>query len=990
MTRNAARFSRLIVCLVTLSLANLAISREADQPVSVDAAILDALVARNIGPANMGGRTVAIAGVDSDPNVVYVGTASGGLWKTTDSGATWKGLFDNQTSVCIGDVAVSQSNPDIVWVGTGEANARNSVAWGDGVYKSVDGGSTWTNMGLRDSHSIGRIAIHPKDPNIVYVAALGHLWGPNKERGVFKTTDGGKTWDLCKFIDENTGFIDLKMDPAEPDILYAAAYCVRRNAFSGGNPTTVLGPGAGLYKTSDGGKKWAKMEGGLPTNRYGRCGLDIYRKDPNIIYAVVQTEETTAGEGNSGNKQNGTGSPKAGGIFRSEDKGATWKHVNTLCPRPFYFGQVRIDPSDDKRIYVLGVQMFISDDAGKKFDPLGGAGTGGGKGLHADHHALWVNPKDSTIVWLGNDGGVDISRDKAKTFRGIRAMSLGQFYGISADMSKPYYVYGGLQDNGGWGGPSATYDKAGIRLSQWFTISGGDGFHTQSDPTDPNIVYTESQYGNPSRANVASKGKGGKGGKGGGGKGGMSVKGFGGRFNWSTPMLLSPHDPKTFFYGGNFLLMSTERGSNFKKISPNLTYGPDTGKSADNGHTLFTIGESPKKKGVIWTGADDGCIFVTTDGGDMWTDVSAIPLMPKESCISRVEPSHFDEATCYVSITRYRNDDRKPYIFKTTDYGSTWQNVTGNLPPSGSVHVVIESSRNKNLLFCGTEFGLFVTLDGGVSWRPMKSGLPTVAVHDLVIHPRERDLILGTHGRSVIVIDDIGPLEQMTPELLAKPSHFFSVRPTTAFQWQDSQPPAANEFAGKNPEYGALLRYYLKAGVPQPVSITITDSMGAQIATLKGDSSAGLHQIVWNLQADGKTTTVAAGEYWALLNAATQKQYQKIHVEAEPKPEKKDDNKGDKKDDKGDKKDDKGDKKGVDKDKKGPDKADDKADKKADDKKKDGGKGDGDDVGLRGLRRARMDRFSPALMEGPRPVWEARDEAICLATGRWVAWPLET
>ena len=379
-------------------------------------------------------------------------------------------------------------------------------------------------------------------------------------------------------------------------------------------------------------------------------------------------------------------------------------------------------------------------------------------------------------------------------------------------------------------------------------------------------------------------------------RGGISAKGSGGRFNWSTPMLLSPHDPKTLFYGAQFLLMSTERGANFKKISPNLTYGLDAGKSADSGHTLFTIGESPVKKGVIWTGSDDGCIYVTRDGGEMWTDVSAVPFMPKDSCISRVEPSHFDEGTCYVSITRYRNDDRKPYIFKTTDFGVTWRNITANLPANGSVHCVIESPRNQHLLFCGTEFGLFVSLDGGESWHPMKGGMPTMAVHDLVIHPRDRDLVIGTHGRSLFVIDNIGPLEQMTSEVLGKSAHFFRVRPAVAFEWKSSPPPASNEFVGKNPAYGALIRYYLKSGATQPVMITITDAAGARIASLKGPSTPGLHQVVWDLHAEGKDKPVAPGDFWALLNAGTAKQYQKIHVEAEAKVvEKKEEDKGDKK-----------------------------------------------------------------------------------------------
>jgi photosystem II stability/assembly factor-like uncharacterized protein len=868
MTRNLVRNYLVLACLASLLLLHLLWPSEASQQVVVDANLLETFVARNIGPANMGGRMVAIAGVDNDPKIVYVAAASGGLWKTVDSGETWAPIFDHQTSVCIGDVAVSQSNPNIVWVGTGEHNARNSVTWGDGVYKSTDGGATWLHMGLKDSHTIGRIAIHPKNPDIVYVAVLGHLWGPNEERGIFKTTDGGMTWTVSKFIDNNTGFVDLKMDPAEPDILYSAAYCVRRGGFSAGNPAIFLGPGAGLYKTSDGGKNWEKMANGLPTNQYGRCGLDIFRNDPNVVYAVVQTEKTPTGNANEGGPPNGNKGPDAGGIFRSNDKGKTWKFLNTLVPRPFYYGQIRVDPNDDKRIYVLGASFFQSDDGGKTFV----TGAKGG-GVHGDHHALWVNPKDSNNVWLGNDGGFYVSLDRVKSFKALRAAPLGQFYGISVDMSKPYYVYGGMQDNGCWGGPSATHDAAGIRQSAWFRCLGGDGFHTQCDPTDPNTVYVESQWGGLSRVNVAAKGKGG--GKGAGGGAFVSPKSLA-RFNWSTPMLLSPHDPKTLYYGGNVLLMSSERGANWKQISASLTYGPESGKSADYGHTLFTIGESPKKKGVLWTGSDDGRIFVTKDGGAHWEDVSTIPGMPKDSCISRVEPSHFDDAGCYVSMTRYRNDDRKPYIFKTTDFGATWKNITGNLPESGSIHVVIESSRNKNLLFCGSEFGLFASLDGGNSWQPMIGGLPTVAIHDLVIHPRERDLVIGTHGRSVYIIDNIGPLEQMTPEALAKPGYLFAIRPAVAFKVKSSAPaPKSNDFVGENPPFGAIIRYHVRTAT---VSLTIEDGAGKHVAKLRTAEGGGMQQAVWDLRKD-QGTVVQVGEYRAVLEVGDQRLVQGIRVE---------------------------------------------------------------------------------------------------------------
>ena len=864
---------------------------------ALDANVLDAFQARNIGPAKMGGRTVALAGVNDQPNIVYAGTASGGVWKTTNSGTSWTPIFDNQSSVSVGDVAVCQTNPDIVWVGTGEHNPRNSVAWGDGVYKSVNGGKTWQHMGLSDTHSIGRIVIDPKQPDIVYVAAMGHTWSPNKERGIYKTTDGGKTWEQCKYWDENTGVIELKMDPTDSSILYAAAWQVRRDAFSAGEPINVFGPHAGLYKTTDGGKNWEKLTNGLPTGQVGRCGIDIYRKDPNVIYAIVNAKGKGGGKGGGGGGggkggkggggkgigTEGAGDPNAGGTYRSDDKGKTWKNLNTNTPRPMYFSQIRVDPTDDKRVYVLGVQMYVSDDGGKTFETRFTSGLGNPlNSPHADHHAMWINPKNSSEIFEGDDGGIWHSKDKAATFQQFVSMPLGQYYGISCDMRKPYWVFGGCQDNGGFGTPSATTDPAGIRTNLVVYISGGDGFHTQNDPINWNIVYTESQNGGLQRVDLTKKGKGkgttgdgdfdidedlpldgdgqdqkkddqktnvtkkddqkkddtkkddtkdkkdepqkkggGGGGGGGGGKGGGGIKpGGNNRWNWSTPMLLSPHDPWTFYCGSQFLFMSKEQGSNPKAISPDLTYGPGAkdfaydalakqdgkekkddpankdeqakgGKGGFGGggggggaHSLFTIGESPRKRGVIWTGSDDGRIMLTKDFGATWADVSVIAGFPKDRCISRVEPSNFADGTCYVSITRYRNDDRKPYIFKTTDYGKTWENITSNLPENGSVHVVIESSRNKHLLFCGTEFGLFASMDGAKSWQRMKGGMPTVAVHDLIIHPRDRDLVVGTHGRSIFVFDDISSLEHMTPDILAKPAHLFDIRPATAFKWK--------------------------------------------------------------------------------------------------------------------------------------------------------------------------------------------------------------
>jgi photosystem II stability/assembly factor-like uncharacterized protein len=860
--RTPARL-KLLAAVSLLVLAHPLWPTPAPQRPGFDPRLLDAFQARCIGPANMGGRITDIAVVEPDAKIIYVATASGGLWKTTDAGGTWSPVFDHETSVCLGSVAVSQSNPDVVWVGTGEANARNSVTWGDGVYRSTDGGKSWKNMGLKDSHTIGRVVIHPNNPDIVYVAALGHLWGPSKERGIFKTTDGGKTWQTSKFLNEDTGFVDLAMDPSEPDILYACAYQVRRDAFSGGNPVVQLGANAGLYKTADGGKTWEKMTNGLPDARYGRCGVSVYRKDPNVVYAVVQTDRTPVTV--AGAAANGKSGPEAGGVFRSKDKGKTWEHVNSLCPRPFYYGQIRIDPSDDQRIYVLGTNFHVSTDGGAKLGL-------GGKGHHPDNHALWIDPKDSNHLILGNDGGLYFSGDRAKSWTHITRMAIGQFYGISVDMRKPYRVYGGLQDNGSWGGPSANTTEGGIRQSEWFKVGGGDGFHTQCDPTDSTIAYCESQYGKAFRVTVKDKVS----------SKPIAVKNVKGepayRWNWSTPMLLSPHDPRTLYYGGNHLFQSTDRGDTWEKISPDLTYGPP-GPANNSGHTLSTIAESPMKAGVLWCGSDDGRVHVSKDGGKGWYDVSAkVPGVPKDRYISRVEASAFAEGTAYLTLNRYRNDDRKPYVFKTTDYGATWKDLTNNLPSSGSVHVIRESNKNKDLLFVGTEFGLFVSVNGGEIWQRFHAGLPTVAVHDLVIHPRERDLVIGTHGRSIWIVD-IGPLEQLTAEVLAKPGHVFEVRPAVAFKWQKPDD-ATKAFVGENPPYGAVIHYYLKADVGKTVTLAILDATGRQVATVEGPGKAGLHRVVWNLRPNAdKEATVRPGDYNALLQVGEEKLLSKIRVE---------------------------------------------------------------------------------------------------------------
>ena len=854
----------------------LAVSVE-EPPFSRAPAVIAGLSARNIGPANMGGRIVDLAVVESDPKTMYVAAATGGLWKTTDGGTTWAPLFDQQDTLCLGAVAVAPSNPNIVYVGTGEANPRNSVSWGSGVYRSGDGGKTWNNMGLRETSQIGRVVVHPKDPNVVYVAAMGRFWGPNKERGLYKTTNGGKTWTLSKFLDENTGFIDVAMDPAEPDTLYAAAYQVRRDGFSGGNPRDQYGPHAGLYKTTDGGKTWAKMAGGLPANQYGRCGLAIYRKDPNIIYAVVQTEKTNASvRGQTGGNDN---DPSTGGIFRSADKGANWVKVNNLCPRPFYYGQIRIDPTDDQRIYVLGISFHVSSDGGKTFP--GGAGGGGkgsgsgGGGLHPDHHALWINPLDSNHLVLGNDGGLYVSKSKGRTWEALRGMALGQFYAVGVDMRQPYRVYGGLQDNGSWGGPTATLSTEGITLADWRRVGGGDGFYCLVDPGDNDTLYVESQYGNLRRMSLSGSGQ------------GRTIrprpaKGDAAyRFNWNSPILMSPHDTKTIYYGGNHLFKSTNRGDQWAVISPDLTRGKP-GPSEYSGHTITTIAESPLKAGVLYVGTDDGRLHVTRNGGATWTDLSDKVLgnLP-DRWITRVECSHFAEGTAYLTIDRHRNDDLKTYLFKTTDFGATWTPLLGNLPREAPAHVIRESSKNKDLLFLGTENGLFTSLDGGTRWFHLKNGLPpAVPINDLVIHPRDRELVIGTHGRSVYVMD-VAPLEELTANVLRNDAHLCAVKPAVAFKPTTPEKPSpSTAYKAPNPAYGAVIHYYLRAGTTEPVSISVANGSGSALMTLPGAQQSGLHQAIWDLRAEGANgTRVEPGEYTVTLKVGSQVLTQKLRVE---------------------------------------------------------------------------------------------------------------
>jgi photosystem II stability/assembly factor-like uncharacterized protein len=872
MIRHAATATLIALILLTTSIS-------AEPDAKKDAAPFAALPARSIGPANMGGRVVAVAVAEGDPKTIYVAAASGGLWKTSDGGDSWKPVFDEQTTLVLGDVAVAPSDKNVVWVGSGEGNPRNSVSWGDGVYKSTDGGKTWKNMGLKETRQIGRVAIHPTNPDVVYVAALGHFWAANKERGLYKTTDGGKTWKQVKFIDDDTGFVDVVIDPAEPDIVYASTYCVRRDGFAGGNPKTQTGSNTGLFKTTDGGKTWEKMTDGLPDRPLGRCGFSICRKEPNIVYAVVQTDKSDVSVRGQVAKTNAN-NVEIGGIFRSEDRGKKWVKVNDLCPRPFYYGQIRVDPNDSQRVYVLGVSSSVSDDGGKTFKTFA-------NGTHSDHHAFWIDPKDGNHVILGGDGGLYFSKNKGQQWEAVRNLVLGQFYGVAVDMRKPYHVYGGLQDNGSWGGPSATHYSDGIALNDWKRIGGGDGFQCAADPNDPDTVYCESQYGALSRVSLKNVG-GGMGGKGGGGKS-IRPKAEKGepayRFNWNAPVLLSPHKSTTIYYGGNFLFKSTDRGDTWAKVSPDLTRG-EPGPAANNGHTITTIAESPLKAGLLYVGTDDGRLHVSMNDGKDWTDLSNnVPDMPQKRWITRVECSHFDEGTAYLTIDRHRNDDLKPYVFKTTDHGATWKPLANNLPAESPVHVIRESSTNKVLLFAGTENGLYISQDGGQKWQHFTNGLPPgVIVHDLLIHPRDRELVIGTHARSVYVMD-IAPLEQLDEKAAASDVFLFDVRPATAFQAktrENTSGPAGvtKQVLADNPPYGAMIYYRLKNVAGEAPALTVTDGEGKVMFKMNGAKEAGLHRAVWNLRGtEEDAALVAPGEYTVTLKVGDKALTKKLTVE---------------------------------------------------------------------------------------------------------------
>jgi photosystem II stability/assembly factor-like uncharacterized protein len=795
---------------------------------------------RSIGPAIMGGRIDDFAVVEGNASTFYVGAATGGVWKTTNNGTTFEPLFDDQGSTSIGDICIAPSDPNIIWVGTGEPNNRQSSSWGDGVYRSFDGGKTWQNMGLKDSKHIGRIVIDPRDPNIVYVAAVGHLWGPNHERGVYKTTDAGKTWAQSLFVNDDTGVIDIAMDPRSPGTLYAAAYQRRRTpwGFNGG------GPGSGIYRTIDGGASWSRLTKDLPEGNTGRIGLDIYRGNPNIVYAIIENAK--------------------GGVFRSEDRGSTWKKMSDVDSRPMYYSQIRIDPSNDQRIWQCAANMFTSEDGGKTW--VQNVVTR----IHGDYHGLWIDPSNSNHMLAGSDGGIHQSYDRGRTWDYINTIPLGQFYEVSLDNQKPYMVYGGLQDNGSWAGPSGTLTVEGITNDDWVRTGGGDGFYSVVDPADPATIYVESQDGNVARLELKT-----------GERRNIRPEPPAGekpyRFDWNSPILISPFNNHAIYFGGNRVFRSTDSGDSWTR-SEDLSRDQDREKlpmmgvlpdknmlSRHDGVQTFgqvvTLAESPLKEGLLYAGTDDGYLQVSRDGSRSWKNITdRVRGVPKSTYVSRVVPSRFAEGTVYVTFDGHRADDYNTYVFVSTDYGETWKSLKSDLPAGVTCRVVREHPRNQNLLFLGTEFGAFASLDRGSRWTRLKGNLPTVRVDDIQIQPRDNDLVLATHGRSIWVLDNITALEKMSEAVMssdvavfdppaAVESRLYNRKGNTGHKW----------FAAPNPPDGAIIDYYLRTKSEGNVRVTIADKSGKPVRELTGSKEAGVNRVVWDLRLSAPNQAAGGG-----------------------------------------------------------------------------------------------------------------------------------
>ncbi|HLP62010.1 MAG TPA: hypothetical protein VK186_24415, partial [Candidatus Deferrimicrobium sp.] len=789
---------------------------------------------------------------------IYAAGASGGAWKTGNEGTTWEPIFQHAASTSIGDITIAPSNPDIVWVGTGEANIFRSSMAGAGVYKSTDAGKTWQFMGLAGTHTIPRIIIHPENPDIVYVAASGHEWTDNKDRGLYKSSDGGKTWSQVFYIDEKTGVIDLAMDPSDPDTLYAATWQrIRKKWNDPRNESDYTG--SGIYKTTDGGKNWLPIVKGLPPAQYrGRIGIDVCQAKPNVLYAFIDDYEIV-GQWDEG-KTDSYGRPKKGMIkgatvYRSDDKGQSWRQVsqdneymrNLSATYGWVFGQIRVDPVNENKIYVMGLSLNVSEDAGKTFRRL--------EGMHGDHHGLWIDPANTDYLVNVNDGGLAISYDGGKNWKTFtKNFPLVQFFNVAYDMATPFHVYGSIQDHGSY---KAVVDiskgRHQIPAQEWEEAPGGEGSSHAIDPSDPNIVYSAYFYGTIFRSdlskgktiNIVPKA----------GKGEPPLRG-----QWLAPFILSPHNPGIVYHGMNFLFRSMNRGDGWEKLSPDLTYN-DKNKLGDIQYqTIFTISESPLKFGLIYVGTDDGRVHVTRDSGITWTEITS--GLPPGKWVSRVVASAFDQGTVYMTQNGKQDDDFAAYIWKSTDYGKTWVDISHNIP-CGPVNVIREDPKNKNILYVGTDLGVYVSIDGGTYWHTLIDELPTTFVQDLAIHPRDNILLAATHGRGMFAMD-VSRLEQLTGEIQSKQVHLFDILPAKL---------PIEGWWGWYGEENAYFDYYLKE--PLEVKLAIKDASGKIIKELKGTGDIGLNRVLWDLTRDSgndkepASPHVQSGQYKVILTTGS-------------------------------------------------------------------------------------------------------------------------
>lgn len=837
------------------------------------ASVAGSLRFRSIGPALTSGRVADIAVHPGDQRIWFVASAAGGIWKTTNAGISFSPVFDGEGAFSIGAIAIDPKSPNIVWVGTGENNAQRVVAYGDGVYKSIDGGRSWSNVGLKNSEHIGRIVVDPRNSDVVYVAAQGPLWSKGGDRGVYKTTDGGKSWSRVLAVDDWTGANDIQLDPRNPDVLVATTWQRQRRqcCFVAG------GPGSAVYRSTDGGKSWNKSLAGFPKEDLGRIGLSLSPADPDVVYAIAEAAKGS------------------GGLFRSRDGGASWEKRSSYQSGGNYYNEVFADPKNPDRVYAIDVTLQVSEDGGKSFHRVGELLK------HVDNHSVWIDPDNTEHLIVGCDGGVYETVDRGRTWRFMANLPITQYYRVSTDQSTPFYrVYGGAQDNFSVGGPSRTRNNNGIRNADWFITSGGDGFGSVVDPTDPNIVYAQSQFGNLARFNLAT-----------GDVMGIQPEdaagGAGFRWNWDSPLLISPFNHNRLYFASNRVSRSDDRGDSWRTISPDLTrnldrntikvmdriWGPDAvakNVSTTLFGTIVSLAESPLKEGLLVAGTDDGRIQISEDGGGSWRAIDHFPGVPDTALVSRVVPSRHDVNTLYATFNNHQSGDFKPYVLKSSDLGRTWSSIAGNLPARGSVWVLAEDYRDPRLLFVGTEFGVHVSRDGGARWVQLKGGLPTIQVRDIAIQQREGDLVLATFGRGFYILDDYSPLRELQPDVTARAATLFPSRPS--YLYVESSPlglPGSsfqghNQFIANNPEYGALITYYLKDGLKSrkaerqsadsaaakknadavfpswaalkaedreeapAVVVTVSDSAGRMLRRFTAPASAGLHRVAWDLR----------------------------------------------------------------------------------------------------------------------------------------------